>query len=208
MEYQANYKPITGNDNVVAILDAAITRWLTVEEIIKLLSDDKCGPFLPRQMAPPPQPPPSGTVLLYNRFAVRNYKKDGHDWIRKRSNPVKVREDHVKLRYKGEFRVGGNYVHSDTTESFHRRVYRLLKTAEEKAASDVKEELVLVHYLDTAEAAKISLAAAMGPQSPSYISAGINKMCDPNDMSSPYSSYTYNDYMQWDGRGYDHTMQI
>jgi len=145
------------------IFEAAHARWLNVDEIITVLSsahDDLCRgmptaePILEQEVAPPSSPPTSGAVLLYDRVAVRNYKVDGHDWIRKRSNPAKIREDHVKLRYNGIHRISGTYVHSDEIDTLHRRVYRLIKTAEEKAESG-KRELVLVHYLDTEQAARM-----------------------------------------------------
>lgn len=155
------------------IFEAAKTRWLTVEEIITLLSNayeseehesnhgvPSPNSILRRSISPPRSPPSSGTIFLYDRVAVRNYKVDGHDWIRKRSNPAKIREDHVKLRYKGTYRVGGNYVHSADVDTLHRRVYRLLETDEEKArptssSSSERKALVLVHYLDTNEAANL-----------------------------------------------------
>ena len=146
-----------------AILKAAHARWLSVDEIVTVLSsahDSICrgmptaDPILKQEAAPPSSPPTSGTVLLYDRGAVRNYKVDGHEWVRKRSNPTKIREDHVKLRHNGEYRIGGTYVHSDEIDTLHRRVYRLIKTVEEKAESG-KKELVLVHYLDTDQAAKM-----------------------------------------------------
>lgn len=153
------------------ISEAAKTRWLTVEEIILLLSNayeseehesihgvPSANSIIHPSSSPPRTPPSSGTVFLYDRVAVRNYKVDGHAWIRKRSNPAKIREDHVKLRYKGAYRVGGNYVHSADVDTFHRRVYRLLETDEEKnqrsRSASVHKALVLVHYLDTNEAAK------------------------------------------------------
>jgi len=74
---------------------------------------------------PPPYPPPSGTLILYDRAQTRNYKDDGYDWIKKRNSP-KIREDHVKLRVGGKYRVAGCYVHSATNDTFHRRTYHLL----------------------------------------------------------------------------------
>ena len=195
MEYPTSCNSTVVDTSVASILNAATTRWLTVEEIITLLPNTQndeieCGPSLPSQIAPPSKPPTSGTVLHYNRFAVRNYKKDGHDWIRKRSNPAKIREDHVKLRYNGVYRVGGNYVHSDEIDTLHRRVYRLIKTDEEKAMSDTKEEYVLVHYLDTEEAAKISMKETIAPQpSSSSTTAGTKRIKSNDDIASPYSSH-------------------
>lgn len=154
----------------LAILETATTRWLNVEEIMTILNNAQQREFsglpgaLQKQPAPPSSRPTSGDVLLYDRIAVRNYKADGHEWIRKRSNPGKVREDHVKLRFQGVFRVGGTYVHSSECDSFHRRVYRLIKSDEEKAAArnskgSLIQELVLVHYLDTEEASRVAKKA-------------------------------------------------
>mmetsp|Transcript_2183 Transcript_2183/g.4905 ORF Transcript_2183/g.4905 Transcript_2183/m.4905 type:complete len:442 (+) Transcript_2183:87-1412(+) len=152
-----------------AIFEAAQTRWLSVDEIVTVLSsahDRLCRgmptaePILEQEAAPPSSPPTSGTVLLYDRVAVRNYKVDGHEWVRKRSNPTKIREDHVKLRYDGIHRISGTYVHSDEIDTLHRRVYRLIKAAEEKTViaygGPIKQEFVLVQYLDTEHAANIS----------------------------------------------------
>ena len=143
-----------------SIIEAAHARWLNVDEIICALTNaheslcrGTAEPILLPEGAPPASPPTSGTVLLYDRVAVRNYKVDGHEWVRKRSNQTKIREDHVKLRHHGEYRIGGTYVHSAEVDTLHRRVYRLIKTNKEKAEAG-RKELVLVHYLDTDLAAK------------------------------------------------------
>jgi len=168
----------TGSFTRQSIFVAAQTRWLSVEEIITVLNDAKAderhqkqygipkpgGAILERQTAAPSSPPTSGTVYLYDRVAVRNYKVDGHEYVRKRSNPAKIREDHVKLRYNGIHRISGTYVHSDEIDTLHRRVYRLIKTAEEKAdiacEGPIKQEFVLVQYLDTEKAANIASLTA------------------------------------------------
>lgn len=179
MANDAGFPNDTGTFTRQEIFAAAQTRWLTVEEIIAVLNDAKedewhqkqygtpkpGGAILERQTAPPTSPPPSGTVLLYDRVAVRNYKVDGHEWVRKRSNQTKIREDHVKLRYNGIHRISGTYVHSDEIDTLHRRVYRLMKTAEEKAAiaygGPIKQEFVLVQYLDTDQAKSIASTTAL-----------------------------------------------
>lgn len=126
-----------------------------MNEIEHLLNHEQR--ILPLSTAPPSTPPPSGTLLLYDRSITRNYKDDGHQWIKKR-NSHKVREDHVKLRVGGKFRVSGCYVHSNNMPSFHRRAYHLLcpdtGTALYPVTSASKNKnripsLVLVHYLDT-----------------------------------------------------------
>ena len=146
----------------LSIFETATVWWLNVEEIITLLST----PGLSQQgTAAPSSPPVSGTLLLFDRSVVRNYKLDGHVWIKKRNNPNKVREDHVKLRYKGQYRVAGTYVHSVDVSTFHRRAYRLISDPNSAApvaflgediAPAENTELVLVHYLDTLEAVRVS----------------------------------------------------
>ncbi len=146
----------------LSIFETAKVRWLNVEEIITLLST----PGLIQQGSTAPSAPPvSGALLLFDRSVVRTYKLDGHTWIKKRNNPNKVREDHVKLRYKGQYRVAGTYVHSADVSTFHRRAYRLIADPGSSApvaflGQDMppaeNTELVLVHYLDTLEAVRVS----------------------------------------------------
>lgn len=120
------------------------------------------NPILDISTTPPASPPTSGQMFLFNRSVTRNYKDDGHQWVRKK-NSNKVREDHVKLRVGGKFRVSGCYVHSSTCATFHRRAYHLLDAEKGTAlypvvsASKVTDgslppSLILVHYLDTSQA--------------------------------------------------------
>jgi hypothetical protein len=205
MANDAGFPNDTGTFTRQEIFTAAQARWLTVEEIIAVLNDAKedewhqkqygipkpGGAVLERQTAPPASPPPSGTVLLYDRVAVRNYKVDGHEWVRKRSNQTKIREDHVKLRYNGIHRISGTYVHSDEIDTLHRRVYRLIKTAEEKAAiaygGPIKQEFVLVQYLDTDQAKNI--ASMTAPSLTAKKSARRSTKTTKRSRSSRNSSY-------------------
>ena len=111
----------------------AQARWLSVSELERIL--DSSNPLLPITNHPPKQPPGSGSLFLYDRSATRNYKDDGHVWIKKRNSP-KVREDHVKLRVDGKYRVAGCYVHSATIGSMHRRAYHLLDPNAEHAPGE------------------------------------------------------------------------
>lgn len=133
-------------------------------EIEALLNHN--NPILDISTTPPASPPTSGQMFLFNRSVTRNYKDDGHQWIRKK-NSNKVREDHVKLRVGGKFRVSGCYVHSSTCATFHRRAYHLLDAEKGTAlypvvsASKVTDgslppSLILVHYLDTSQANNLS----------------------------------------------------
>jgi len=157
--------------------DLARCRWLNVSELECIL--DSNNPLFDITPHPPKSPPISGSIFLYDRSATRNYKDDGHVWIKKRNSP-KVREDHVKLRIGGRYRVAGCYVHSADVSTMHRRAYHLLDpNAASSSPNYVNEEqktnmnsgnamkpvftgaskaistLVLVHYLDTDIAGKI-----------------------------------------------------
>eukprot|EP00586_Coscinodiscus_wailesii_P000956 CAMPEP_0172480192 /NCGR_PEP_ID=MMETSP1066-20121228/5226_1 /TAXON_ID=671091 /ORGANISM="Coscinodiscus wailesii, Strain CCMP2513" /LENGTH=350 /DNA_ID=CAMNT_0013241313 /DNA_START=79 /DNA_END=1128 /DNA_ORIENTATION=+ len=132
------------------VFTIARERWFKVSEL-EYLVNPKTTP-LPISTSTLPGPPKSGTILLFDRTIIRNYKTDGHRWV-KRRNSTKVREDHVKLRTNGRNRIAGFYAHSEDVVTLHRRSYNLLSPDSAAASSrSVKEgtDLVLVHYLDTA----------------------------------------------------------
>eukprot|EP00586_Coscinodiscus_wailesii_P016266 CAMPEP_0172519090 /NCGR_PEP_ID=MMETSP1066-20121228/291209_1 /TAXON_ID=671091 /ORGANISM="Coscinodiscus wailesii, Strain CCMP2513" /LENGTH=346 /DNA_ID=CAMNT_0013301607 /DNA_START=84 /DNA_END=1121 /DNA_ORIENTATION=+ len=138
------------------VISIAQKRWFKVSEMEYLLNPKTT----PLQISTHTLrgPPKSGTVLLFNRSVTRNYKIDGHRWVKKR-NMMEVREDHVKLLSQGRNRVGGFYAHSEDIETLHRRSYNLLDIDSGSTASppDQRGEsisLVLVHYLDTANVSK------------------------------------------------------
>jgi len=141
-----------GRVSLSDVISIAKKRWFKVSEMEYLL-DPEMTP-LPISTHTLFQPPRSGTVLLFDRSATRNYKTDGHRWLKKR-NTMKVREDHVKLRSKGKNRVSGFYAHSEDIRTLHRRSYHLLDidtgcTECPPNQADKSMSLVLVHYLDTA----------------------------------------------------------
>ena len=136
------------------IESSRICRWLTVGEIITLLTHAESRHYFAISTTPLKSPPSNGTLILYDRTIARHYKHDGYAWIKKR-NSNKVREDHVKLRYGGDYRVAGSYVHCATKTTLHRRAYVVLDEDDDKKKSTQEGEanLVLVHYLDITDAA-------------------------------------------------------
>lgn len=111
---------------------------------------------------PPTEPPPSGTLLLFDRNRTLFYKSDGYEWVKKKKNPSKVREDHTKLRINGQPRLGGLHAHCVMTPSLHRRCYYQLDpktgktrypyeypgtTANDNSRTHVTS-LILMQYLD------------------------------------------------------------
>mmetsp|Transcript_30067 Transcript_30067/g.36707 ORF Transcript_30067/g.36707 Transcript_30067/m.36707 type:complete len:415 (-) Transcript_30067:267-1511(-) len=147
------------------VLAASKTRWLNIYELEYLLNPETTP--LETTPEPPKTPPPSGTLLLFDRGTTRTYKSDGYDWVKKR-NSQKVREDHVKLRIEGKCRVAGVYVHCTDMPTLHRRAYYLLDpetgasksplqypkkngdtAADPTQVSRKASSLILLHYLDT-----------------------------------------------------------
>ena len=146
------------------IATAQVRRWLTVGEVITILTP---GPELVLNITKnaPTAQPKSGSLFLYNRTTTRNYKRDGYTWIRKQK-ANKIREDHVKLRYDGQYRVAGTYVHCATIPTMHRRSYHLIDqsgvSVRQKQESGAPS-FVLVHYLDT-NVAEALVSAASAPK--------------------------------------------
>jgi hypothetical protein len=86
------------------------------------------------------QRPNNGSVLLFDRKKVKNFKKDAFVWKRRKTGGANsVREDRMCLKINGIGSIYGCYSHSALISTFHRRCYWLLD----------KPDLVLVHYLQT-----------------------------------------------------------
>lgn len=116
-----------------SILEAASCQWLSVAQLMYLLDPKTCPMIIANTN--PKRPPPSGTLILYNRAVTRRYKDDGYRWVKKR-NSTKVREDHVKLRLDGFPRVSGTYVHSIDIPTLHRRAYHVIPERNDKKKDD------------------------------------------------------------------------
>jgi hypothetical protein len=86
------------------------------------------------------QRPNNGSVFLFDRRKVKNFKKDLFIWKRRKTGGANsVREDRMCLKINGVGLIYGCYSHSSIISSFHRRCYWLLD----------RPDLVLVHYLQT-----------------------------------------------------------
>jgi hypothetical protein len=86
------------------------------------------------------QRPKNGSVFIFDRHKVKNFKKDSYIWKRRKTGGANsVREDRMCLKVNGVDCIYGCYSHSSIMPTFHRRCYWLLN----------KPEIVLVHYLQT-----------------------------------------------------------
>ncbi|KAJ8605315.1 hypothetical protein CTAYLR_002348 [Chrysophaeum taylorii] len=117
--------------------EAVQWRWLLPEEVFDILTNHfalGCSVSMV-----PPECPPTGSVFLYDRRKCKRFRRDGHNWVTRKS-AGRIREDHVKLRVGGAQRVAAAHAHSADSPAFHRRTYHLL--AEESEAVF----LSFVHY--------------------------------------------------------------
>ncbi|KAJ0976453.1 hypothetical protein J5N97_018418 [Dioscorea zingiberensis] len=116
----------------------AKTRWLRPSEICEILHNYQKFSLTPD----PPYKPLSGSLFLFDRKALRYFRKDGHAW-RKKKDGKTVREAHEKLKAGSIDVLHCYYAHGEDNENFQRRSYWLL--------DGNLEHIVLVHYRDVNE---------------------------------------------------------
>eukprot|EP00271_Cylindrocystis_brebissonii_P012576 TRINITY_DN3132_c0_g1_i1.p1 TRINITY_DN3132_c0_g1~~TRINITY_DN3132_c0_g1_i1.p1 ORF type:complete len:1307 (+),score=252.91 TRINITY_DN3132_c0_g1_i1:347-4267(+) len=121
--------------NIGQVLLEARSRWLKPVEIVDILRNFSEYEFQLNQE--PPVKPPSGSLYLFDRKVVRYFRKDGHNW-RKKKDGKTVREAHEKLKAGNVDMLHCYYAHSEEDDRFQRRCYWMLEPA--------MENTVLVHY--------------------------------------------------------------
>ncbi|KAK6923767.1 CG-1 DNA-binding domain [Dillenia turbinata] len=80
-----------------------------------------------------------GSLLLFDRKVLRYFRKDGHNW-RKKKDGKTVKEAHEKLKAGSVDVLHCYYAHGEENESFQRRSYWMLE--------EELSHIVLVHYLE------------------------------------------------------------
>ncbi|CAK8531595.1 unnamed protein product [Lathyrus sativus] len=132
-------------------LEEAKSRWLRPNEIHAILSNYKYFTIHVK----PLNLPKSGTVVLFDRKMLRNFRKDGHNW-KKKNDGKTVKEAHEHLKVGNEERIHVYYAHGQDCPSFVRRCYWLLDKS--------LEHIVLVHYRETQESqgSPITPASSLG----------------------------------------------
>lgn len=119
-------------------MEEAKSRWLRPNEIHAILSNYKYFTIYVK----PVHLPPSGTIVLFDRKMLRNFRKDGYNWKKKKDGKT-VKEAHEHLKVGDEERIHVYYAHSQDKPKFVRRCYWLLDKS--------LEHIVLVHYRETQE---------------------------------------------------------
>lgn len=121
--------------DIKQILSEAQHRWLRPAEISEILRNYQ--KFCISSEAP--NKPVSGSVFLFDRKVLRYFRKDGHNW-RKKKDGKTIKEAHEKLKVGSVDMLHCYYAHGEDNENFQRRSYWLLE-------QDLMH-IVFVHYLE------------------------------------------------------------
>ncbi|KAL6526483.1 hypothetical protein OROGR_015573 [Orobanche gracilis] len=120
------------------MMEEAKTRWLRPNEIHAILYNHKYFTVHVKPM----KLPKNGTIVLFDRKKLRNFRKDGHSWKKKKDGKT-VKEAHEHLKVGDKERIHVYYAHGEDNSTFVRRCYWLLDKS--------LEHIVLVHYRETQE---------------------------------------------------------
>ncbi|KAJ1407722.1 P-loop containing nucleoside triphosphate hydrolase [Sesbania bispinosa] len=124
--------------DIANTMEEAKSRWLRPNEIHAILCNHKYFTIHVK----PVHLPKSGTIVLFDRKMLRNFRKDGHNW-KKKNDGKTVKEAHEHLKVGNEERIHVYYAHGQDNAGFVRRCYWLLDKS--------LEHIVLVHYRETQE---------------------------------------------------------
>lgn len=119
------------------VRDAQI-RWLKPVEILFILRNSNNL----KLSSDPPNKPQSGSLFLYDRKVLRFFRKDGHNW-RKKKDGKTIREAHERLKVGNVDALHCYYAHGEDNPNFQRRIYWMLEESH--------EHIVLVHYREVTE---------------------------------------------------------
>ncbi|KAF6156521.1 hypothetical protein GIB67_011322 [Kingdonia uniflora] len=150
------------------ILEEAQTRWLRPNEVCEILRNHQLFKLTPD----PPRLPSSGSQFLFDRKALRYFRRDGHSW-RKKKDGKTVREAHEKLKAGSVDVLHCYYAHGEDNENFQRRSYWMLDSQ--------LEHIVFVHYREVKEGNKLGI--------PSLLNANTGaQLGGPQSSSSPLAA--------------------
>ncbi|CAI9109464.1 OLC1v1009286C2 [Oldenlandia corymbosa var. corymbosa] len=127
------YAPPGAQLDIEQILLEAQHRWLRPAEICEILQNHQRFQIAPE----PPNRPPNGSLFLFDRKVLRYFRKDGHNW-RKKKDGKTVKEAHERLKSGSVDVLHCYYAHGEENENFQRRSYWMLE--------EERSNIVLVHY--------------------------------------------------------------
>ena len=138
-------------------VQVAKLRWLTPEELNMILNNYEAIGF-PKNLQKP-QHPRDGSIFIYDRAEVPDFKHDGVEWTKKKGSN-KIYELFIKLNCGGVHTITGLYYTCSSNPHFRRRCYRL-------ASKQGVSQLYLVHYRDCSKDMKLRVCVL--DDSSSYI---------------------------------------
>ncbi|KAK1294278.1 Calmodulin-binding transcription activator 4 [Acorus calamus] len=121
-----------------ALLQEAKNRWLKPVEILYILKNHEKDQITEET----PLRPPSGSIFLFNKRVLRFFRKDGHNWRKKRDGRT-VGEAHERLKVENVDALNCYYAHGEQNPYFQRRIYWVLDPE--------YEHIALVHYREVSE---------------------------------------------------------
>ncbi|KAL2342100.1 hypothetical protein Fmac_010040 [Flemingia macrophylla] len=143
-------------------------RWLRPAEICEILRNYRMFHIT----SEPHNRPPSGSLFLFDRKVLRYFRKDGHNW-RKKKDGKTVKEAHEKLKVGSVDVLHCYYAHGEENENFQRRSYWMLEP-------DMMH-IVFVHYLEV-----------KGNKNIVVNTEGDEVLSDSQMVASPSSSFPTN----------------
>ncbi|KAG2312703.1 hypothetical protein Bca52824_024260 [Brassica carinata] len=113
-------------------------RWLKPPEVHFILQNHERYQLTHKA----PQNPTSGSLFLFNRRVLKFFRKDGHQWRRKKDGRA-IAEAHERLKVGNVEALSCYYVHGEHDPNFQRRIYWMLDPG--------YDHIVLVHYRDISD---------------------------------------------------------
>lgn len=181
---------LTPQLDIEQILLEAQHRWLRPAEICEILRNYRKFRIAPE----PPNRPPNGSLFLFDRKVLRYFRKDGHNW-RKKKDGKTVKEAHERLKAGSVDVLHCYYAHGEENENFQRRSYWMLE--------EDYMHIVLVHYRevksskasfirsrDAEENAQVAIANMDSPSSSNSFTNQCHVPSQVSDAGSPSSAQT------------------
>jgi hypothetical protein len=140
-------QPLQPKTSIEDIVTEAQNRWLKPVEVCEVLNNYQIHGFKLNPIAP--VKPASGSLFLFDRNVLRYFRKDGHNW-RKKKDGRTVREAHERLKIGNVDVLHCYYAHGETNLNFQRRCYWLLDPS--------MDHIVLVHYREVDELGRIVIS--------------------------------------------------
>ncbi|KAI4336567.1 hypothetical protein L6164_015079 [Bauhinia variegata] len=168
---------MTPGYDIDSLYQEAQTRWLKPAEVMYILQNHEKYQFTQE----PPQMPTSGSLFLFNKRILRFFRRDGHNWRKKRDGRT-VGEAHERLKVGNVEALNCYYAHGEQNPSFQRRSYWMLDPA--------YEHIVLVHYRETNEG---KLSSGPGTQLSPGPSSGLSQSPSSYTAQNPGSTSLFGD---------------